>query len=333
MFAFPRILSILTTRRCTAACDHCCVGASPRATAAIPVARIHGLIDEATRVPSLHRIVFTGGECFLLGKDLDALVSHAHDAGFGTRVITNGYWAVSAAAARTRLHALHNAGLDEIMLSTGDFHQRFVPVQRIVHAAQAAAAEGLGTRISVEECDQSDFDGEYFREELQREIAAGSVCIASSAWIADAGGRSQTVITHGRTIADRAPMAAAACDQIMTVISVTPNQMLTACCGFPMEELPQLHIGSIADRPLDEVLRDAPNELMKMWLHVAGPAGIAEFVARYIPGFRLEQTASICQSCVALQRDDAAMRVLAAHGAEIAQQIAAEFAHRQLAPA
>ncbi|MEA2663408.1 MAG: hypothetical protein QOI11_352, partial [Candidatus Eremiobacteraeota bacterium] len=113
MLAAPRMLSILTTRRCTARCDHCCVGASPRATAAIPVPRIHRLIDEAKRIPSLERIAFTGGECFLLGPDLDALIAHAHRLELVTRTITNGYWAVNERAARTRVGALRDAGLDE----------------------------------------------------------------------------------------------------------------------------------------------------------------------------------------------------------------------------
>ncbi|MBV9408392.1 MAG: radical SAM protein, partial [Candidatus Eremiobacteraeota bacterium] len=139
MFVRPRILSILTTRRCTAACDHCCIGASPRATGAIPVPRIHGLIDEAAKIPTIDRIVFTGGECFLLGEDLDRLIRHAHLTGFETRVVTNGYWAVNERAAAQRASALFAAGLDEMMLSTGTFHQQFVPVERIIAAARAVA--------------------------------------------------------------------------------------------------------------------------------------------------------------------------------------------------
>jgi hypothetical protein len=112
---------------------------------------------------------------------------------------------------------------------------------------------------------------------------------------------------------------------MLDTITVTPDQQLLACCGFPMEQLPRLHIGSLADSALDDVLRATPDDLLKMWLHVAGPRGIAEFVARYIPGYSLPPSVSICQSCVALQRDPRAMAVVAEHGAEIAQTIAATF--------
>jgi hypothetical protein len=330
VFAYPRVLSILTTRRCTAACDHCCIGSSPKATTAIPVERIHGLIDEAKRIPSISRIVFTGGECFLLGRELDALIAHAHELELQTRAITNAYWAVNESAANKRAAALRRAGLDEIMLSTGTFHQRFVPVDRIVHAARAVTAAGIPARISIEQCDQSTFDDGLLAAALRPQIEHGFVYLARDPWIADAGGRGKAELSHDRLRAsDAAYGQAGRCAQILTIISVTPDQTVTACCGFPLEELPALRIGSVADRKLDELLAHEPNDLLQMWLHVAGPAGIAEFVARHVPGYRLPGFASICQACVALQRDDVAMRVIAAHGGDVAQAVATEFVRLQ----
>jgi radical SAM family protein len=329
MFARPRVLSFLTTRRCTAACDHCCVGASPKATAAIPVARMHELIDEAKRVPSFERVVFSGGECFLLGRDLDALIAHANALAFATRVITNGYWAVNERAARKRVATLREAGLDEMMISTGTFHQRFVPVDRIVHAARAAAAAGITTRVSIETCDQSTFDDAILRDELPAEIAARAVVLSNDPWIEDAGGRGATALSHERFSATDDRPQTRRCAQVLDVITVTPDQKLAACCGFPMEQLPQLGLGSVANQSLDDVLRTAPDELLKMWLHVAGPAGIAEFVARHVPGYTLPPFASICQACAALQRDRVAMRAVTQHAAEIVHAVAAEFVRLQ----
>jgi hypothetical protein len=329
MFVRPRMLSILTTRRCTAACDHCCVGASPRASAAIPVERIHRLIDEARRVPSIELIGFTGGECFTLGAHLDELVGHAADLGFTTRVITNGYWAVDEPAATERVRRLRARGLDEMMLSTGTFHQAFVPVERIVHGARAAASAGVLTRISVEDCDQSAFDDGVLRAELAELVAARKVFLGRDPWTTDAGGRGRAALSHERILGEGSSRAGGACAHVMTVIAVTPNQELVSCCGYPLEELPRLRIGSVADRALDEVLRDAPDGLLKMWLHVAGPAGIAAFVAEHLPGYELPPSATICQSCVALQRDERAMRVLSEHAAEVAHSIATEFVRLQ----
>ena len=329
MFVRPRVLSILTTRRCTAACDHCCVGASPAANARIPVARIHGLIDEAKRVPTFERIVFTGGECFLLGRELDALVAHAHGLGLSTRVVSNGYWAVDARAARKRVAAIRAAGLDEMMLSTGAFHQAFVPLARVVAAARAAVDAGIATRISVEACDQSGFDDGAIEAELGDAIAARRLVVERDPWIPDAGGRGAAALSHDRLLADAKPFAGG-CPAVLTVLAVTPDQQLTACCGYPLEELPALGIGSVAERALDDVLAGAPDDLFTMWLHVAGPAGIAGFVARYLPGYALPpQTASICHACIVLQRDARAMAVLAEHAHELTHAVASDFVRLQ----
>jgi Radical SAM superfamily len=325
MLIRPKILAILTTRRCTAACDHCSVGASPTAADAIPVERIHRLIDEATEVPSLDHIGFTGGECFLLGRDLDALVEHAAVRGFVARAITNGYWAASPRSARARMQALRDRGLAEIMFSTGTFHQTFVPVARVIAGARAAAEAGVVTRISVETCDQSRFDANLIRAELAELVETGKIVISVDPWIEDAGGRGRTAVTNDGYFASHGVRDFGGCAQIMKVISVTQNQQLVACCGFPSEKLPGLHIGSVKECTLRNVLSRAPDELMKMWLHVAGPQGIASFVARYIPGYELAPAASICQSCASLHRDSRVMDVVARHGSEAASAIAAHY--------
>jgi hypothetical protein len=331
VFIRPRTLSILTTRRCTAACDHCSVGAGPRQTDAIPVPRIRALIDEAQSIPTIDRIVFSGGECFLLGDDLDDLIGHASELGFLTRVITNGYWAVNAQVARARIADLCARGLDEMMLSTGSFHQRFVPVQRVIGAARAAAEAGIITRISVEACDQSSFDDALLRDSLADLIASGALYLGRDPWIVDAGGRGSSELTHERYLAESGSRGTGRCAQILNVISITSDQQLMACCGFPSEQLPRLRMGSVAGETLGAMLDAAPNELVKMWLHVAGPAGIAEFVAEHVPGYTLPPAASICQSCTRLQRDARAMEVVAKHGAEAAELIACQYLRLQTA--
>ncbi|HWT06232.1 MAG TPA: radical SAM protein [Xanthomonadales bacterium] len=313
-------------RRCTAACDHCCIGSSPRATGAIPVERMHSLIDEAKRIPSIERVVFTGGECFLLGRDLDGLIAHAHELELETRVITNAYWAVNEHAARQRIAALHTAGLDQMMISTGTFHQRFVPVERVVFAARAAAAASIPARIAIEVCDQQTFDESILRDGLSVEIAARRVFLGHDPWTLDVAGRGQSRVSNDELLANGgAGRAVGRCADILDTITVTPDQQVLACCGFPMEQLPHLRIAALGDEALDELVRDAPNDLLKIWLHVAGPHGIAEFVARYVPGYELPPSVSICQACAALQLDPQAMAVVTEHGGEIVESIFATF--------
>lgn len=314
MFARPRILSLVTMRRCTAACDHCCFGCSPRAAGAIPIARLHTLIDEAAAIPSIAMVGFTGGECFLLGKQLDALVARAAGYGLRTRVVTNGYWAVNASAARRRVAALRAAGLDEVHLSTGMFHARFVPPQRVLDAARASAEEGLVSTVWIETCAGSTFDAAFVRGGLDDLVRTGRVYVGSQPWIANADGRGEARLEHDPSLSRFRDGNASGCPSVLDVLSVTPEQMLMACCGFTMDAVPDLHLGSVAERSLAEVLDAAPSELLKYWLHVDGPERILEFVRRFEPAYRLPlESPSMCQTCVHLHRDPVARRVLAQH--------------------
>src|SRR5215469_6384658 len=122
MLIRPLTLSLITTHQCTAACDHCCFHCTPRVTKAIPHDRLRSLIGETAELPSIRLVVFTGGECFLLGNVLNELIKRATDRGLMTRCVTNGYWATSRNAAKQRIAEVAAAGLKEINISTGTFH-------------------------------------------------------------------------------------------------------------------------------------------------------------------------------------------------------------------
>ena len=95
MLIQPHILSLITTHRCTAACDHCCFSCHPERDEHVPVPNLHKYIEQAAEVDSIKVVAFTGGECFLLGKDLDELVNTASRNRLRSRFVSNGYWASS----------------------------------------------------------------------------------------------------------------------------------------------------------------------------------------------------------------------------------------------
>jgi hypothetical protein len=178
-------------------------------------------------------------------------------------------------------------------------------------------------------CDQSTFDDVMLRDELGEFIDAGTVFIARDAWTPDPGGRGSAPVTHEQLLADEPDRAGGRCTQIMNIVSVTPSQQLIACCGQPLEEVPRLRLGSVAERRLEDVLNAAPPELLKMWLHVAGPREIARFVARHLPEYQIPVAATICQMCVAVQRDPRAMRIVAENAHEVVQTVAEQYARLQ----
>ena len=334
----PRALSLITTHRCTAACEHCCFSCSPALDRAIPVPRLHSLIDEAAGIPTIQLIVFTGGECFLLGRHLDDLLRRCRGHGLHTRCVTNGYWAASPAAAAARAQELAVAGLQEINFSTGTFHARYVPVERILWGVKACAARGIRTLINVERFEASDFpeerltgDGEL--QELQRD--AGLI-INRACWVPNGGevwgcasqGRSSaTGLEHPeQTLRFRGESNKTACPSSLAVLAVNPGQELITCCGLTLEHIPALHAGSLKDRTLGEAIAAIQPDLLKMWIHLEGPERILEWIKERDPDRELPlDSAHICHTCQYLHASPRAMAALRAHAREVEERIMEQY--------
>jgi pyruvate-formate lyase-activating enzyme len=323
----PRVLALITTHQCTAACDHCCFACTPKVTARIPRERLRSLIDEAAAVKSLKAIAFSGGECFLLGNELNELIASAVGHGYKTSCITNGYWAVNRKAARERMRSAAESGLQTIGFSTGQMHERFVPVERIVHGASAAFDLGLKVGITVEDFRGTTFDSRRLTQHVDIVRRRGKrLSVTRRSWIPNAEDEGQAVLRHDAHRGRFRKNRISGCSQILDVISVTPSLNLIACCGYTMESIPDLVLGSVADRTLAEVLEGAPADLLKILIHVKGPEFMLQFVKRFVPDYKLPRSyVHQCQTCLHMHRDAVAMTVLREHAHELETEVMAEF--------
>lgn len=333
MWFQPESLSIITTHRCTAACAHCCFACSPARTEAIPLPRLRALIEETREVPSLAQVVFTGGECFLLGGNLDTLIGRCRELGLETRCVTNGSWAISPAAARARVARLREAGLGELNFSTGPHHAEWVPWERVAWGAAAAAEAGIrGIIIDVEAFEGSTFDTGALEGHpmLAPHVAAGRVRVVEAPWIPNGFDWVGNACASGPTSDPRylrfQEGGRTACDGSLRTVSVTPELDLVTCCGLNLEHIPELHVASLRALTLREALESVPEGLLKMWIHVEGPERILEFVREKRPGFRLPlESAHICHTCRFLHGSREAMEVLAQHRQEVEARVLEKF--------
>ena len=328
MWFAPRTLSLITTHRCTAACEHCCFGCSPAVEASIPMSRLRSLVAETAEVPTIWQVVFTGGECFLLGKGLDDLIGRCSGLGLGTRCVSNGYWAGSKEAAAARVRELGAAGLKELNLSTGVFHARFVPRERVLWAAEAAAEAGLGVAVNIEAFAGAAFAGDALAEHpsLRPYLADGRVRVNRGAWIPDGsegvGCGSKGLAHEEKDLRFRDGAGRSACACSLQVVSVTPAQDLISCCGLNLEYIPELHVGTVRDRSLRQALEEVRPDLLKLWIHVEGPERVLDFVKDKDPDFRLPlESAHICHTCQHLFTSPQALAVLARHREEVEARV------------
>lgn len=312
MIIRPQTFTLITTHRCTASCDHCCFSCTPKVPDAIPFERMETLIDEAAELPSMKVVVFSGGECFLLGEKLDRLIRRVRGHGLLTRAVTNGYWAINRDVAERRVARLVEAGLNEINFSTGSMHARDVPIQRIVHGARATTLAGITTIVNAEIFEGNDFpiDEILHHPDLEPLIVEGRLVVNRNVWIPADG---QATLTHKPEFS-RFNGRQAGCTTALGVLAVTPRQSLVACCGLHLERIPDLHLGSVADRTVSQILNQTPDDFLKIWIHVEGPERVLEFVKEKLPTYELPtQAVHPCTTCLHLYRDETAKAVLREH--------------------
>ena len=317
----PHNLVLITTHQCTAACDGCCLSCGPSNTRRIPYERLSNLIAEASELSSLRTIVFSGGECFLLGDELDSLVTCAQGYGLATRCVTNGYWAGSRQTAERRTGRLAKAGLKEITFSTGAFHSQYVPVERVINGVCASVRAGLKTRVYVEDSVQAAFeiDSLLRNSELERLLSKRQLKINRGVWVQNGGrGGPADHSDHARF----AHNGAKGCSGVLQELAVTPNEILGACCGLNLEEIPPLQLGSLRNASLGNCIREAPDDFLKIWIRVDGPERIWKFIRRHVPDHEWRPAAvHPCETCLRLYRDEKAMQIVRDYYQEVEPRI------------
>ena len=280
----PTALTILPTYTCTAACKDCCFRCSPKVKGRIPQDRILRYISEAKEITSIKLIVFSGGECFLLGKDLDNAVSKAVRLGFRTRCVSNAFWATSQASARARLRGLSDANLNELNISTGDFHQKWVPIGNVLRAAVEGVSLGLSVAIVVE----GQRNGAYTLRKLSTEPALveimnddtckGSLVLLQSPWMpSDLHPATGSMGTDDSV--EKRGLPAGGCTSVLSTLVISPSEYLGACCGLTHEQIPEMRLGSLREHGLRELIDSGKRDFLKLWLMIEGPLKILRWAA------------------------------------------------------
>lgn len=300
MIIAPHTLSLLVTKRCTAACDHCCFTCHPHRSESIPVDNIYKYIEQATMFPTMRVVVFTGGECFLLGEDLDRLVKWANDLGFITRFVSNGYWASSRQTARRRLERLKAAGLKEANFSTGDCHAEYVKPEFVRNGALASVDLGITAVIACEVFRDSQFDLEGFLSdpEFSELVDSGKIILRLSPWMTFDGKRDLEHTDDYLNVMRDDRLSGGGCTTALKVLAVTAEEDLIACCGLTMDSIDEVHLGSLKTETIGEIVRRLPDDFMKIWIHLHGPDAVIRYAQTMDPSIeRPPQMAHVCDVC------------------------------------
>jgi MoaA/NifB/PqqE/SkfB family radical SAM enzyme len=322
-------VTILGTYRCTAACENCCFGSNPYMTKRLDLGDILAFIEESARYPSCKLVVFSGGECFLLGDELVTAVEYATSLGFSTRCVTNGYWAKSLRHGRRRLSTLVEAGLKELNVSTGDYHQRWVAQNTVVNAACLSVEAGLRSTVVMVELQKERrvTAASVGADARVRELLADETAhfqLIESPWMPmnaeDHIPQSDEQLLSRRTLHLRG-----GCDSVLRNLVVTPERRFGFCCGLTRERIPELN-AAWDGGTLDDLLEAGSRDFMKIWLHVDGPERILAWAASKDPRIEWENRyAHHCHACLALYTDPLVREAIRAHHRERVEDVLARY--------
>jgi len=302
MLIKPKTLSLLTTYKCTSSCKNCCFGCNPKIDARLDVNEMKHYIDITLKSykDSLKVLVLTGGECFLLGNELDEIISYAKENDLMVRVVTNGYWAKSYDETYERLKTLINLGLSEINFSTGDDHLEWTPYENIVNGCVASVELGIMCVVNVERHDKSEFTAKRFFEDtrlkeiMNDESKRNLLKIESGIWISF---NNEDSLTYNNIpIYDSNVQG---CTALFNTIAINPYSEIIACCGLTSEYIKCMRLGNLRkdNISIKEVWENQFYDFIKIWLFTEGPLKILNFIQEKKGSNHNYSNRHICDIC------------------------------------
>lgn len=263
---------------------------------------------------SLKLLVLTGGEVFTQKfSDILIVIHYAKFfKGLRTRIVSNGFWATSYKKTCQILRLLVQAGLDELNISTGDNHCKFVEMSHILNIAKAQSDTGLLDELCFAVEDHGD-KTIITSQEISKEISKqythlNKICVIKSPWI-EGHNRYPFVTTSSTSERDTKDIANTVtqegchtgCENLTNGIQISPTGQLLACCGFASEYSPILKLGNVErhSKGLKEYLSHSSNDLLLILLRTIGPRKIIEMLGEKQTNPNIHE----CEICLFLLRN------------------------------
>ena len=142
---------LLLTYACNFECEHCFLYCGPAARGTFTIDQIQAVLEEAQRLGTIETVFFEGGEPFLYYPLVLEGIERAGRLGIKSGIVTNGYWATSAADAELWLRPVQQRGVATINVSDDALHYGEPAGVHAQRVTEAAAAVGMAAKIMCAE--------------------------------------------------------------------------------------------------------------------------------------------------------------------------------------
>lgn len=293
-------IAVVINSKCNAKCAHCFGSYGPRRSEQLSADTIRSVIDQAKELPSIARdFAVAGGEVFLYWPKLLETIRHAATSGFTPSITTNGFWATTPERARRLIRELVDAGLEKFEISVDQFHQDFIPIERIKNLLAAAKEVGVPTiMLRCHSTRSQRLDDSLKALDLSDLVGTVVVCAPVIPM-----GRALTDIDPELIYADAEIPRGSCLNGLVLTINVI-GDVFPCCAGS--ELCPPLKLGNVLVSPLKAILDEASRNYVVQALVRAGPTAFlpvieASGLAGRLPG----RYASICDLCHRVFTDQA----------------------------
>lgn len=323
----PESIGIITTYKCTAMCADCCFSCSPKLSNMLDLSSIKKIIDDVRAFSDLKMVIWTGGEAFLLKETLIKGIKYASENGFESRVVSNGFWAVTISEAKKKLLSLKEVGLIELNISTGDNHQKFVDFDNVMNAIYAASELKIQSAIMVESHKYAEFGLERIQKhplfkKIQQKHSDFLPQIVNSPWVSlkndkkyDYDKISKVDIEYG-------------CDHIFNHVTVDADYDVLSCCGITVKQIPEMRIGDFREKSIKSCYEAQASDLLKKWIFTAGPINILKQVIEWDNSIFIPKFAHYCQSCLFLHNNDKVKNIICNNINSLEKEINSNFSDK-----
>ncbi len=266
--------------RCNLRCEHCVAAGDLPAGRKMDHAKAKEIIVEIAQA-GVGGISFSAGEPFLYFNEIAELVKLCSRIGIYTRIVTNSFWAKTAAASDQLVSELKKNGLCQLRLSYSRWHQKNVDRNNVLNAANSCGKIGLAYFISfVTDFSNEDDPYEKFLRDHDLTFFPEPVIYA---------GRAESF--KRRRI--RTDYQANRCDMNPYL---TPDLDMYACCdaGSHFPETDFFYLGSRSDNTMEQLFTKTETDRLHNLIRTMGITNIASFT-----GMRAREiiTYSKCELC------------------------------------
>ncbi len=329
-------LTLLTTKRCTAACEHCSMHSSPQRRGKLSLLMITRAIDQLMLGENQPKVVvFAGGEPTLLRNDLFDAIAWCHEKGIKTRMVTNASWAATRHKANEMIDTLRECGLTEINFSLDDYHARDINYQNVFNAWRASKNKGFES-VVIANCygARSTITSDFIQQQLDEVIPVywdeqgvaqqtmsraedGTFYLLSNARLQRLG-RGQALAEEDIIYPEKQSTLNLKCPWAVSSAAMSPGGHLLACCGINAHGNEFLDFGNTHEHDAARLLAQGEQRLVIKAIRKFGPWFLMKLVDNIATQKLFKpRYASVCEICEDVVNIAESRRILREHLPEI----------------